>query len=588
VAVELHEVPTETRAAQALATATAHTPPPPLPIVDIAVILGLIGTVYALARVASLWSAPLENQVTIDLSPSALPSYAFASLVRMVAAYVLSMAFSLAYGRLLATGPWAERLLLPVLDILQSIPILSFMPGVVLALVALFPNNRVGLELAAIVLIFTSMAWNLAFSFYQSLRTIPSDLREAAVINHLSNWRRFTKLEIPFATIGLVWNSMMSWAGGWFFLIAAEQFTLGDNNFELPGLGSYLKTAADVGNIAALALGLGTLIVIIVLLDQLVWRPLVAWSEKFRFEQTESGNVATSAVLTWLRRSAVLQWWTDRGAPRAQDRLAGLRIRRRATPTRTRAQPSLFKLGRAVLLIAFVLGGVYGALSLLRLLVAMSPQDWLAIAPAAAATFLRTFIALLIGTLWTVPVGVTIGLNPRLARRAQPLVQIAASIPATALFPILLLVLIGLPGGLNIAAIALMLLGTQWYLLFNVIAGAQAIPSDLREAGVVYHLRGWRRWRLLTLPAVFPFLLTGLITATGGAWNASIVAEYVTFGGQTYQTLGLGAFIADAANNAEYAQLAAGTLVMSAIVILVNRLLWRRMYRVAEQRYRLE
>jgi NitT/TauT family transport system permease protein len=231
---------------------------------------------------------------------------------------------------------------------------------------------------------------------------------------------------------------------------------------------------------------------------------------------------------------------------------------------------------------------VYGAISLVRLLVEMSPQDWLAIAPAAAATLLRTFIALLIGTLWTVPVGVTIGLNPRLARRAQPLVQIAASVPATALFPILLLVLIGLPGGLNIAAIALMLLGTQWYLLFNVIAGAQAIPSDLREAGVIYHLRGWRRWRLLTLPAVFPFLLTGLITATGGAWNASIVSEYVTFGGQTYQTLGLGAYIADAANNAQYAQLAAGTLVMSAIVILVNRLLWRRLYRVAEQRYRLE
>jgi NitT/TauT family transport system permease protein len=488
----------------------------------------------------------------------------------------------------MATGPWAERLLLPVLDILQSIPILSFMPGVVLALVALFPNNRVGLELAAIVLIFTSMAWNLAFSFYQSLRTVPSDLREAAIINHLGSWRRFTKLEVPFATIGLVWNSMMSWAGGWFFLIAAEQFTLGNNNFQLPGLGSYLKTAADVGDVGALALGLGTLVLIIVLLDQLLWRPLVAWSEKFRFEQTESGESATSAVLTWLRRSALLGWWIERGAPRAQDRLDGLRIGRRPSPTPARAHPGWFKVGRAALLVAFAAGGVYGAVSLIRLLLAMTPQDWLTIAPAAGATFLRTSIALLIGTLWTVPVGVSIGLNPRLARRAQPLVQIAASIPATALFPILLLLLIGLPGGLNIAAIALMLLGTQWYLLFNVIAGAQAIPSDLREAGTVYQLRGWRRWRLLTLPAVFPFLLTGLITATGGAWNASIVSEYVTFGGQTYQTLGLGAYISDAANNAEYAQLAAGTLVMSAIVILVNRLVWRRLYRTAEQRYRLE
>jgi NitT/TauT family transport system permease protein len=593
VAVETREVPTETLAAEAVATATAHTPPPPLPLVDIGVILGLIGVVYALARVAATWSAPLQTEVTIDLSASALPSYAFASLVRMFAAYILSMAFSLGYGRLMASGAWAERLLLPILDILQSIPILSFMPGIVLALVALFPGNNVGLELAAILLIFTSMAWNLAFSFYQSLRTIPSDLREAATINHLGSWRRFGKLEVPFATIGLVWNSMMSWAGGWFFLIAAEQFTLGTNNFQLPGLGSYLKTAADESNIGALALGIFTLVAIIVLLDQLMWRPLVAWAEKFRFESTESSDVATSGVLTALRRSALLQWFNERGLPGAQDSLDGFRAQRRvsrprSTPKPARVQTRSSNVGQVVLLVIFGIAGVFGAYSLVRLLAGLSPQDWLAIAPAAGATFLRTFLALLIGTLWTVPVGVIIGMNPRLARRAQPLVQIAASIPATALFPVLLLVLIGLPGGLNIAAVALMLLGTQWYLLFNVIAGAQAIPSDLREAGTIYHLSGWRRWRLLRLPAVFPFLLTGLITATGGAWNASIVSEYVTFGGQTYATLGLGAYIAEAANNAQYAELAAGTLVMSAIVIMVNRLVWRRLYRVAEQRYRLE
>src|SRR3984893_15119502 len=269
--------------------------------VDLLVILGLVGVVYALAQAASLWTAPLATHVEIDLSPSAVPGYAVASVVRMTAAYVLSLAFSLIYGRLVASGPWAERLLLPVLEILQSIPILSFMPGVVLALVALFPRNNVGLELAAIVLIFTSQAWNLAFSYYQSLRTIPSDLQEAATIARLSSWQRFTKLELPFATIGLVWNSMMSWAGGWFFLMAAEQFTLGDKDFRLPGLGSYLKAAADSGDVATLLLGLGTLIGIIVLLDQLVWRPLVAWSEKFRFEQTEAAEGATSPVLTALR-----------------------------------------------------------------------------------------------------------------------------------------------------------------------------------------------------------------------------------------------------------------------------------------------
>jgi NitT/TauT family transport system permease protein len=590
VAVELQEPPVDTRAAQAVATATAHPPPPRLPIVDVGVILGLIGLVYGLARVAALWSAPLQTQVEINLSPSSLPAYAFASLVRMVAAYILSLAFSLSYGRLIATGPWAERIMLPILDILQSIPILSFMPGVVLALVALFPQNNVGLELSAILLIFTSMAWNMTFSFYQSLRTIPADLREAATINRLSGWRRFTKLEVPFGTIGLVWNSMMSWAGGWFFLIAAEQFTLGNNSFELPGLGSYLKTAADAGNITALGAGLAVLIGIIIALDQLMWRPLVAWSEKFRFEQTESGDVATSPILQALRRSALLEWWTERGLPRAQDRLYKLRPHRPPQPERKPVvvDRRVYSVGRVVLLVCFGAAAIWGAYSLGGLLIGLTPQDWAAIAPAALATFLRTAIALAIGTLWTVPVGVAIGLNPRLARRAQPLVQIAASIPATALFPVLLLVLIQAPGGLNIAAIALMLLGTQWYLLFNVIAGAQAIPSDLRDAGTIYHLRGWRRWRYLILPAVFPFLVTGLITATGGAWNASIVSEYVTFGGQTYQLLGLGAYIADSANNAAYAQLAAGTLVMSAIVILVNRLLWRRLYRVAEQRYRLE
>ncbi len=564
--------------------------------VDLVIILALVGVVYALAQAASLWSAPLATHVDIELSPTALPGYALNSVVRMAAAYVLSMVFSLAYGRLTASGPWAERLLLPVLDILQSIPILSFMPGVVLALVALFPRNNVGLELAAIVLIFTSQAWNLAFSFYQSLRTVPADLNEAAVVARLSAWQRFLKLELPFGTIGLVWNSMMSWAGGWFFLMAAEQFTLGDKDFRLPGLGSYLKTAADAGNVGALLLGLLTLIVIIVLLDQLLWRPLVAWSEKFRFEQTESADVATSPVLTALRRSRLLAWLEEEALPSvgdAWDRLRG--VGGRPAPVTTRApsrapsnRGAASRIGRVVLILLLAAGGAWGALAVGRILADMNLGDWAALPPAAGATLLRTFAALAIGVLWTVPVGVLVGMNPRLARQAQPLAQMAASIPATALFPVLLLVFLGLPGGLNVAAVALMLLGTQWYLLFNVIAGAQAIPSDLREAAVIYHVGGWRRWRTLILPAIFPYLMTGLITATGGAWNASIVSEYVTFGNQTYQTVGLGALIADAANGANFARLAAGTLTMAALVLTINRLLWRRLYANAEQRYHLD
>jgi NitT/TauT family transport system permease protein len=367
MAVELQNRPAEAGAAQALRDATTHAPPPRLPIVDIVVVLGLIGMVYALAKVASLWAAPLQTQVTIDLSPSALPNYAFLSVVRMVAAYVLSMVFSLTYGKLMASGPWAERLLLPTLDILQSIPILSFMPGIVLTLVVLFPNSNVGLELAAILLIFTSMAWNLTFSLYQSLRTVPSDLREAATINRLGSWRRFAKLEVPFATIGLVWNSMMSWAGGWFFLMAAEQFTLGDKNFQLPGLGSYLKTAADAGNVGALVLGLATLVGIIIALDLLVWRPMVAWSEKYRFEQTESGDVATSPVLTALRRSALLEWLNETGLPRAADALERLRPRRPqslANLAPPRADPRMVNVGRIVLLVVFGAGAAWGLFSL--------------------------------------------------------------------------------------------------------------------------------------------------------------------------------------------------------------------------------
>jgi NitT/TauT family transport system permease protein len=559
-----------------------------LPFGDILVFLGLVGIVYALAQAAALWSAPIAGHIEIELSPLALPGYALASVVRMAAAYVLSLVFSLVYGRLTVSGPWAERLLLPLLDILQSIPILSFMPGVVLALVALFPGSTTGLELAAIFLIFTSQAWNLAFSFYQSLRTIPSDLHEAAVVARLNGWLRFTKLELPFATIGLVWNSMMSWAGGWFFLMAAEQFTLGDKDFRLPGLGSYLKAAADEGDLAALLVGLGTLIAIIVLLDQLLWRPLVAWSEKFRFEQTESGEGATSAVLVAFRRSRLVEWFGEEAMPRIGEAFDSLRRAGGRLPMPSLGSSATSSVvGRAVLIVAFGGAGVWGLVSMIQLLASLSSADWLAIAPAAGATFLRTVAALLIGTLWTVPLGVSIGLNPRLARRAQPLVQMAASIPATALFPVLLLLLLGLPGGLDIAAVGLMLLGTQWYLLFNVIAGARAIPSDLREAATVYQLSGWRRWRFLILPAVFPYLLTGLITATGGAWNASIVSEYVTFGGHTYATVGLGALIADAASNAQYARLAAGTVVMAVLVVLVNRLFWRRLYYAAEQRYRL-
>jgi NitT/TauT family transport system permease protein len=508
----------------------------------------------------------------------------------MAAAYLVSLAFSLAYARVAAGSRAAERVMIPMLDILQSIPILSFMPGVILGLAALFPGRTAGLELAAIVLIFTSQAWNLAFSFHQSLITIPRELAEAATVYGLGAWRRFTRLELPFGAIALIANSMMSWAGGWFFLTASEQFTLGDRSFRLPGLGSYIAQAADAGDVGRLLLGLATLVAVIVVLDLLLWRPLVAWSDRFKVEQSAAGDVPRSRVLELLQHSVLLAWMRARlvrPAFRALDRVLsprGGRVRIDAERASRWGRRSA-GLALAVVLAALVL---WGALRAAHVLARVSSAGWREVGASTLATFLRTTAALVIATLWTVPLGVRIGLDPRWSRRAQPLVQIAASIPATAIFPLVLLLLLPVRGGIEIAAVALMLLGTQWYVLFNVIAGAMAIPSDLREAATTYRLTGWRRWKILILPAIFPYLVTGMITATGGAWNASIVSEYVTFAGHKVSTTGLGALIARAADQSDFPLLLAGTLVMAAVVIAINRLGWRRLYRQAESRFRLE
>jgi NitT/TauT family transport system permease protein len=550
---------------------------------------------YGVMRAAAEWRAPVTEGAVVDLSPAKLPVYAGLSTLRMALAYVVSLVFSLAYARVAAASRAAERFMIPLLDVLQSIPILSFMPGVVLGLAALFPGRALGLELAAVILIFTSQAWNLAFSFHQSLITIPQELGEAATVYDLGFWRRFTRLELPFGVISLIANSMMSWAGGWFFLMASEQFTLGSKNLRLPGLGSYLARAAEVGDTKALLLGLGTLIAIIVLLDVFLWRPLVSWSERFKIEQSGAADASQSTVLEILRGSALVEWASEhvfRPTLRALDRWFSPAATPVGTMPAVAASPNphsrtwrALAAGAGVLMLVIA---VWGAFAAARVLATLHAADWRVVVVSAGATFLRTGIALAIAAAWTIPVGVAIGMNARLAARVQPLVQITASVPATAVFPILLLALLALPGGLNIAAVALMLLGTQWYVLFNVIAGAMSIPSDLKEAAVTYHVEGARRWRTLILPAIFPYLVTGMITATGGAWNASIVSEYVTFGTKKVATVGLGALIAEAADRGNFPLLLAGTLVMSAIVITGNRFFWRRLYALAESRYRLD
>lgn len=560
-------------------------------LIDVSVFIAVFALIFGIYSIGRSWLGPVRVETEISQSPSSLPLYALYSLVRILVAYAISLVFALAYGYAAAKSRRAELVLIPLLDILQSIPVLSFLPGVMLAMVALFPSRQLGVELGSIILIFTGQVWNIAFSFYSSLKTIPRDLREAAIIYRFSKWQRFMELDLPFSTIGLVWNSMMSVAGGWFFLMACEMFVLGDKDFRLPGLGSFLQTAASSGNTRAMLWGLATMVAVIVLMDQLIWRPVIAWADKFKFEQVESAATSRYSLLNFITRESfiirlyrrllhpLVNWLTMQFA-------SGARFAAATMASAQARQPRRFLRWLALAgVVALTVYGIYRTVSELAML---DRNDYFVLLRSAGLTFLRVNLALLIGALWTVPVGVAIGSSPRFARLMQPVVQLAASIPATALFPVLLLVLIRLRGGVEIAAMALMLLGTQWYILFNVIAGAMAIPTDLKEAAAVFRFSRWDRWRRLILPGIFPYLVTGMVTASGGAWNASIVAEYFHFQGKVVEAPGLGSTISRASDAGHFHMLLGATLVMATIVVLINRVIWRRMYRLASSRFKLE
>jgi NitT/TauT family transport system permease protein len=547
-----------------------------------------IALFYAVVTVGRSWFGPFTPAVEISRSVWALPAYAGYSLLRITIAYILSLGFTLVYGYVAAYNPRAERFLIPLLDVLQSIPVLSFLPGVMLAMVALFPGRQLGVELGAILLIFTGQVWNMAFSFYASLKSIPKDMREAATIYRFSWWQRFTQMELPFSAIGLVWNSMMSVAGGWFALMVCEMFVLGSRDFRLPGLGSYLQTAASAGDTTSILWGIATMVAVIVLLDQFIWRPVIAWAEKFKVETVESTDAPRSWVLNLIQHSSGLAKIRQKTLRPLGERLL-LHFARKHTEEPAEEIPApwwdwLLR-GLAVLVLA---GIGYGVVRVAIILSGLQKAELHETALGLGATFLRVNLALLIGALWTIPAGVAIGFNPRLARIAQPLAQIAASVPATALLPVILLVLIRIGGGLGLASIVVLLLGTQWYVLFNVIAGAMAIPTDLKECCSVFQIRGFQRWKKLILPGIFPYLVTGLVTASGGAWNASIVAEYFHFKGQIYTTTGLGATISQATDSGDFHLLLAATMMMAAMVVTINRLVWRRLYGLAETRFRLE
>jgi NitT/TauT family transport system permease protein len=559
--------------------------------IDLGVGVCLLAVFFAAISTGNYWMGVPVPVVPISHSVSALPIYAFYSIVRIGIAYLLSLTFAISYGYLAAYNPRVEAWMIGLLDILQSIPVLSFLPPVVLAMVALVPGHQLGIELGVILLIFTGQVWNLAFSFYSSLKSIPKEMLEASRIYRYSAWQRFWQLEMPYAAIGLVWNSIVSVAGGWFALIACEMFTMGDRNFQLPGLGSYLQTATASGDFKALVAGIAVVILIVVATDQLVWRPLIAWSDKFKFEQVESADRVTSPILELIQRSTLLssvpgRIWTSIEEPiyRRMARTQSCRIVQPLDEDSGRRKGSA---GLITLAVAAACIVAWGATQAVVMLKQVTWPDFRLLLEGAGATFLRVNASLLISAAWTIPVGVAIGFNPKLARIVQPLAQVMASVPATAFFPILLIGLVRIGGGLGIGSVALMLLGTQWYILFNVIAGAMSIPSDLREAASLYKFTRWQRWTTLILPGIFPYLITGMVTASGGAWNASVFAEYSKLPDRTLTTIGLGAQIDAATDSGSFPILLLATILISLMVVSMNRLVWRRLYRLAETKYKL-
>ncbi|MCX6086605.1 MAG: ABC transporter permease subunit [Caldiserica bacterium] len=569
---------------------------------DIVIILGILGVFYGITQVGREWTGVLRPTVLIDLSFAALPRYTLFSLVRGLAAYCISFVFTIVYGYWAAKDRLAERLLVPILDILQSIPVLGFMPGVVLALVSLFPSSNIGLELAAVLMIFTGQAWNMTFSFYNSLKSVPQYLQEAGTIYRFNWWQRLTQIEMPYSAVGLIWNSMMSMAGGWFFLMVTEAFQLGNRDFRLPGIGSYMSVAVEKGNVPAMAAAIVAMVLMIVALDQLLWRPTVVWAQKFRIEDTSQEESMDSWFLDLLHHSHILRW--TGAASSSVGSLCGRLISRlfrrvpRTMPDSSPVasapeqpgvsnRPSVSVVLSRILFFLLAAALAVALSQVVRLLMSVRIGEWLRLLRSDLLTLARVTVAIALGTLWALPVGLRIGLSPRLSRIMQPIVQVAASFPAPMLFPAVILLLSLLRVSIGFGSVVLMLLGTQWYILFNVIAGAQAIPSDLKEAAASYRVTGRQRFWSLYLPAIFPYLVTGWVTATGGAWNASIVAEIVTFRGETLRAQGIGSVISEAAFGAKFAELAAAILIMSLTVVLINRFVWHRLYAVASTQYNL-
>ncbi|AVE05138.1 ABC transporter permease [Pseudomonas sp. R11F] len=533
--------------------------------------------------------ATLQSEV-ISLDPANLPEYAMRTTLRMLAAMVAALIFTLLYGTLAAKSRRAEKLLVPVLDILQSVPVLGYISFTVTFFLLLFPGRVLGAEFAAIFAIFTSQAWNMTFSFYQSLRMLPHDLVEVSTSLRLSGWQKFWKLDVPFAMPGLVWNMMMSMSGGWFFVVASEAITVGDKTITLPGVGSYLALAIAQKDLHAVGYVILAMIAVILIYDQFLFRPLVAWADKFRMETTASqGSAPQSWVLNLIQRTRVVQRIL-RPITRTFSRLGNKRFSLagsafKALPTETPAASKLIDWAWGTLIALMAAYALYHIVQYVGTEVTLAEVGHVVV--LGLITLLRVAGLILIASLIWVPLGVMIGLRPSLAEKIQPLAQFLAAFPANLLFPVFVIVILHFHLNPDIWLSPLIVLGTQWYILFNVIAGASAFPNDFKEAAANFRIRGWLWWRKVMLPGIFPYYVTGAITASGGAWNASIVSEYVSWGQDNVVAHGLGAYIAQTTAAGDFPKIALGVVVMSIFVVAFNRAVWRPMYAIAENKLRL-
>ncbi len=549
-------------------------------------VLTLLGLVAHLGAGAMVSFQPPDVSPTISLDPRNLPEYAGRSSLRMFIALGCSTLFTLIYGSIAAQNRRAERLLVPLLDILQSVPVLGFLSITVTGFIALFPGSLLGLEAASIFAIFTSQVWNMTFSFYQSLRTVPKALIEATTLYKLSCWQRFTRLEVPSAAIPLLWNAMMSFGGGWFFVAASEAISVLNQDYTLPGIGSYVAAAVAAQDLAALGWAIATMVLVILLVDQLFWRPLVAWSDRFRLEQSSSGDAPQSWVFDLLTTARIPSLLAQALTP-AIDALDRLMSHLLGTVGDDAAEPETPG-GDRFYNLALLLGiGALLTWLVHFVLVTVGITEVATAFHLGLHTLARVTVLLLLATLIWTPIGVAIGFHPSLARLLQPLVQLLASFPANFIFPFATVVFIRSHVSIDWGSILLMALGAQWYILFNSIAGAQTIPSDLREMADDVGLSGVQRWRKLIIPGIFSAWVTGGVTASGGAWNASIVSEVVSWGGTTLRANGLGAYIAQATSEGDWPRIALGIGMMSVFVVGINRLLWRPLYDLAERRYQL-